>query len=84
MKNEKKFTLESPQGLFMDLELDEDRRKQLSEYLNDLNTGRNLSSKEQYTEFYQACYSKNPTDEHFHTNLSMVDEKKRGFLTSCY
>ena len=34
-------------GYSWDLELDEDRRKQLSEYLKDLSSDRNLSSKEQ-------------------------------------
>lgn len=63
-------------GYSWDLELDEDRRKQLSEYLNDLSSDRNLSSKEQYTEFYQACYSKTQLMNIFYTNLSMVDEKR--------
>lgn len=63
-------------GYSWDLQLDEDRRKQLSEYLNDLSSDRNLSSKEQYTEFYQACYSKTQLMNIFYTNLSMVDEKR--------
>ena len=63
-------------GYSWDLQLDEDRRKQLSEYLNDLSSDRNLSSKEQYTEFYQDCYSKTQLMNIFYTNLSMVDEKR--------
>ena len=75
-ENEKNSPWNLLKGYSWDLELDEDRRKQLSKYLIDLGSDRNLSSKEEYTEFYQTCYSKTQLMNIFYTNLSMVDDKR--------